>query len=128
VLISEDDILAAKARYPEAAVMVHPECTTPVRDLADRVLSTGQMLKWVKERPARRFIVGTETGILHALRKENPDADYVPANDRAVCPNMKKITLEKLLWALEDMTCRVTVAEDVAGRARAALDRMLEGT
>jgi quinolinate synthase len=128
VLISEEDVRAAKARAPDAVVMAHPECTSPVRALADCVLSTGQMLKRVKQGPELRFIVATETGILHALKKENPDAEYIPALDRAVCPNMKKITLEKLLWALEDMNCRVVVDPEIAPKARAALDRMLEVT
>ena len=106
--------------------MVHPECTEPVRRLADQVLSTGQMLKFVRQSQAKRFIVGTETGILHALRRENPAAEYIPASDKAVCPNMKKITVEKLLWSLEDMAFRVTVPEDVAAKARRALQRMMD--
>jgi len=126
VVISDEDIRAAKSRYPDAVVMVHPECTEPVRRLADQVLSTGQMLKFVRHSLAKRFVVGTETGILYALRKENPEAEYIPASDKAVCPNMKKITAEKLLWSLEDGTYRVTVQEDVASRARKSLQRMME--
>jgi quinolinate synthase len=126
VVISDEDIRAAKSRYPDAVVMVHPECTEPVRRLADQILSTGQMLKFVRQSRARRFVVGTETGILYALRKENPEAEYIPASDKAVCPNMKKITTEKLLWSLEDRTHRVTVQEDVAARARKSLQRMME--
>ena len=71
-------------------------------------------------------MVTVATGILHALKKENPEAEYIPALDRAVCPNMKKITLEKLLWALEDMNCRVVVDPEIAPKARAALERMME--
>ena len=126
VVISDEDIEVAKARYPDAVVMVHPECTEPVRRLADQILSTGQMLKFVKQGKAKRYIVGTETGIIHALSRENPTAEYIPASDKAVCPNMKKISLEKLLWALEDMTCRVKVPDDVSARARTSLRRMTE--
>jgi quinolinate synthase len=126
VAISDDDIKAAKALYPDAVVMAHPECTEPVRCLADHILSTGQMLKFVRQSQARRFIVGTETGILHALEKANPGAEYIPASDKAVCPNMKKMTLEKLLWALEDLKYQVTVREDLAARARQSLQRMMD--
>jgi len=126
VLITEDDIRAAKARYPDAVVMVHPECTEAVRGLADQVLSTGQMLRFVRQSKAKRFIVGTEIGILHALNKENPDAQYIPASDRAVCPNMKRITLDKVLWALEDMQVQVTIPKDIAAQARKSLQRMTE--
>jgi quinolinate synthase len=126
VLITEEDIQSAKARYPDAIVMVHPECTEPVRRMADQILSTGQMLKFVRQSPARRYIVGTEIGILHGLKKENPAGRYIPASERAVCPNMKKITLDKILWALEDMQYRVTVPEDIASRARRSLQRMTE--
>lgn len=124
--ITEEDIRNAKARDPRALVMVHPECTEPVRLLADQVLSTGGMLRFVRQARAKRIIVGTEIGILHALKKENPDVRYVPASERAVCPNMKKITLEKILWALEDLRDRVTVPEGVAARARRSLQRMTE--
>ena len=126
VLITEDDIRAAKARCPDAVVMVHPECTEAVRGLADQVLSTGQMLRFVRQSRAKRFIVGTEIGILHALNKENPDAQYIPASDRAVCPNMKRITLDKVLWALEDMQVQVTIPKDIAAQARKSLQRMTE--
>jgi len=126
VLITEDDIRAAKARHPDAVVMVHPECTKPVRGMADQVLSTGQMLRFVRQSRAKRFIVGTEIGILHALNKENPDAQYIPASDRAVCPNMKRITLDKVLWALEDMQVQVTIPKDIAAQARKSLQRMTE--
>ena len=118
MLISDEDIRAAKARYPDAVVMVHPECTEPVRRLADQVFSTGQMIRFVRHSPAKRFIVGTETGILHALKRENPaDAEYIPAGDKARLPQHEEDHLEKLLWSLEDMAFRVTVPEDVAARA-----------
>jgi quinolinate synthase len=84
------------------------------------------MLTYVKSSPAACFIVATEIGIIHALKKENPAAIYVAASDRAWCENMKKISLEKVLWALEDMQYQVTVPEDIAGKARLALDRMIE--
>jgi quinolinate synthase len=126
VVITEDDIRAAKQKYPEAVVMVHPECSEPVKDIAGQILSTGQMLKFVDISNAKRFIVGTETGIIHALKKQNSRAEYFAASDRAICPNMKKITLGKVLWALEDLQYKVTVPEPVRSKAKRSLERMVE--
>ncbi len=126
VLITEDDIKTAKGRYPDAVVMAHPECTEPVKALADQLLSTGQMLKFAAKSPAQKFIVATEIGIIHALKKQNPQAEFIAASDRAVCPNMKKITLAKIIGSLEDMQYRVTVSEEIAKRAKKSLDRMVE--
>ena len=126
VVITEDDIRDKKAKYPDAIVMAHPECTKPVRELADDVLSTSQMLKYAGKNPAKQFIIATETGIIHTLKKQNPSAEFIAASDRAVCPNMKKINLEKILWSLEDMQYEVEVAEETRIKARKALDRMVE--
>ena len=126
VLISADDIRKAKAKYPDAVVMAHPECTKEVRDSSDRMLSTGQMLNFAKKSDAKQFIVGTEIGIIHNLKKKNPDKEFIPANDRAVCPNMKRINLEKILWSLEDMQYKITIDDRIRTKAISALDRMLE--
>lgn len=126
VLITEDDIKNAKAKHPDAVVMAHPECTEPVKALADQLLSTGQMLKFAAKSPAKKFIVATEIGIIHALKKQNPQAEFIAASDRAVCPNMKKITLAKIIGSLEDMQYRVTVSAETAKRAKKSLDRMVE--
>ena len=131
MLIAEDDIKNARASFPDAIVMTHPECTKPVRDISDQILSTGQMLKFVRHSDAGRFIVATETGIIHSLKKQNPDAEFIAATQKAVCHNMKKITLEKLLWAMEDLAnadskYRVIVPDQIRKRARKALDRMVE--
>lgn len=126
VVITEDDIRAAKAKYPDAVVVAHPECTEPVKELSDELLSTGQMLKFVKDSAAKHFIVATEIGIIHALKKENPQAKFIAASDRAICPNMKKITLDKIVGSLEDMRYKVIVPENIALRARRSLDRMVE--
>ena len=95
-------------------------------DLADEVLSTGQMLKWAPTSTAREVIVGTELGLIHRLEIENPDKVFYPITKLTVCPNMKKITLEKVLWALEDRQFPVAVPQAVAGPARRAIERMLE--
>jgi quinolinate synthase len=126
VVITEDDIKAAKAKYPDAVVMAHPECTEPVKELSDELLSTGQMLKFVKKSTAKHFIVATEIGMIHALKKEKPEAKFIAASDKAICPNMKKITLDKIIGSLEDMQYKVTVPEDIAARARKSLDKMVE--
>ncbi len=126
VKITVDDIRAAKDLFPDAVVMAHPECTEQVRECADRMLSTGQMLKFAKEDSAKSFIVATEAGIIHTLKKENPDKEFHGVGERAICPNMKKITLEKVLWSLEDTEYKITVPRDIRIKAKAALDRMLE--
>jgi len=126
VRIGEDDIKAARRQHPEAVVLAHPECSEPVKDLADELLSTGQMLKFVETSAATQFIIATEIGIIHPLRKVRPDAEFIPASPRGVCPNMKKTTLDKLLAALENLQYEVTVPFDIAARARRSLDRMVE--
>jgi len=126
VLITIDDIKNAKAKYPDAIVMAHPECSEPVKELSDELLSTGQMLKFAAEGTAKQFIIATETGIIHALKKQNPKAEFFPASKRAICPNMKKITLEKIIWSLEDMQYKISVPEEIRKKAKKALDRMVE--
>jgi quinolinate synthase len=126
VLITEHDIKAARAKYPDAIVLAHPECTEPVKDVSDELLSTGQMLKFAAKSGTKRFIIATEIGIIHALKKQNPEADFFPASDRAICPNMKKITLDKVIDSLENMQYKITVPETISIKARMTLDRMVE--
>ncbi len=124
--IGEDEIRRLREQHPDAVVMAHPECSEPVKALADELLSTGQMLKFVRTSEARTFVVATEIGILHALRKARPDAEFIAASRRGVCPNMKKTTLDKVVASLENLQYRITVPSDVAIRARKSLDRMVE--
>lgn len=126
VLISEHDILSVKEKYPDAVVMAHPECTEPVKELSDQILSTGQMLKFTATSNAKTFIVATEIGMIHALKKQNPEAEFIPASERAVCSDMKRITMEKILWSLEDMQYRIVVRQKVAERAKKAIRKMVE--
>jgi len=126
VAITEDDIKKAKTAHPDAVVMAHPECTESVKKLCDQILSTGQMLKFTKTSEAKSFVIATEIGIIHTLKKENPGREFFAATERAVCPNMKRITLEKVLWSLEDMHYQITVPEPARTRAKTALDRMVE--
>lgn len=124
--IMPDDILKIRAEHPNAKVIAHPECRREVLEIADKVASTSGMLRFCAESDAPEFILATEPGLLHRLQKENPGKRFFPATERADCPNMKLNTLEKMVWALEDMTPEVTVPADVADRARRAIVRMLE--
>jgi quinolinate synthase len=126
VVITVEDIKSIKEKYPDAVVMAHPECTEPVKELADQILSTGQMLKFVKTSNAKQFIVATEIGIIHTLKKQNPKVNFIAASDRAICPNMKKITLDKIVGSLEDLQYKVTVPEEIRAKAKKAIDRMVE--
>jgi len=126
VVITTDDIASARAQHPDAIVIAHPECTVPVRGLADELLSTGQMLKFAAGSTAKEFIVATEIGIIHALKKQNPQAEFFGVTQRAICPNMKKITLDKVIGSLEDMQHKITVPDDIRIRAKKALERMVE--
>ncbi len=123
--ITREGILRLKEQYPQAMVIIHPECNPEAVDVADEALSTNGMCKFVALSGASEFIVGTETGIIHRLKKENPQKQFYPAAPRAVCPNMKLITIEKLLWALEEEAYQIEIAEDVAEKARMAIERML---
>ncbi|MFQ5957062.1 MAG: quinolinate synthase NadA [Candidatus Brocadiales bacterium] len=126
--ILAQDIEKRKREYPNAKVVVHPECTGDVIELADHVASTTGIAKYCRESNVGEIIVGTENGIIHRLQKECPEKTFIPATEQAICPNMKKNTIEKVLWCLEDMDAKneVTVPEDVAERARLAIDRMME--
>jgi quinolinate synthase len=118
-------ILEEKAKHPGAIALVHPECRPDAKEAADEVLSTGGMIRYAAESPAREFIIGTETGIIHRLKKENPGKTFIPVNTKAVCPNMKKITLEKVLQALQKMQYKVSVSKSIRGKALSAVNRML---
>jgi quinolinate synthase len=123
--ILPEHVEAARARHPGAVVMVHPECRPEVAALADIVVSTGGMSRFAKETAAREIIVGTEPGIIHRLKRENPDKIFHPISDTNLCPNMKRTTLEKILWSLEDMGHRIEVPEAIAARARRSIETML---
>jgi len=126
IRIKSQDIIRLKREHPQAKVVVHPECRPDVIALADEVLSTGGICRFARSTTAAEVIVGTEIGILHRLRKENPDKSFIPASEQAVCPRMKLITLENVLWSLEEMAPEVRVPEEVRLKAKAAVDKMLE--
>ena len=123
--INPKDVLDLKSAHPGAVAIAHPECPRPVRAVADHILSTGQMCAFVKDSPAVEFIVATEEGLLHRLRKENPGKTFHRVSAFAVCPNMKRNTLEKVLFCLRDMSPAIAVEEPIASRARQSIERML---
>ena len=126
VRINLKSLIALKKEHLDAVVLVHPESTPDVAAAADEVLSTGQMLSFVNKSPKKEFIIGTEIGILHRLRQENPDKIFHPAYEKAICPNMKLITAEKILWSLQEEIFEIKIDADVIAKARRAIDRMLE--
>jgi len=128
LLFQPEDAQMLKMQYPEAVVMVHPECALEMRSIADFVGSTSQMCRYAKENNAKIFIIATEEGLLHRLRKENPEKKFILAYEEAVCPNMKLNTLERLYAALKEEKNVVTVPEAIAKKARKALERMFELT
>ncbi len=116
---------AARRAHPDAKLVVHPECLDEVVARADAVTSTSGMLRYCRESTATEFLIGTETGMLHPLRKQNPGKRFYAVTDLADCPNMKLNTIEKMVWSLEDMQYRVEVSRAIAERARRAIERML---
>jgi len=127
VRIKPEPIVALKKEHPNAEFLMHPECgcLTASMGIADKILSTDGIIKRAKESDKKEFIIATETGILHRLRKENPGKTFFPAAEEATCEFMKKITLEKVMWSLEDLQYRVTVPKETADKARQALEKMV---
>ena len=124
--LTAEQIRVARERFgKDIPVLVHPECAKEVRDAADQCLSTGGMCKFVKESSAPEFIIGTESGILHRLEKENPHKMFFPVGDLC-CDDMKKITLEKVHDALKENKVEVEVDVEVARKAKKAIEAMLE--
>lgn len=123
--VTKEDVYKARKGYPDALLMAHPECRLEVLEIADHVTSTSGMLRFAKSSEAKKFIVGTETGIIHRLKKENPEKEFYPLRKDMVCPNMKKTTLKSVLHSLKEMRHIIKVEEDIRVRAKEALDRML---
>jgi len=124
--ILPEDILRQKKLHPQAKVLAHPECMPEVLALADAVVSTSGMGAYAKKTGAQEMIIATEVEMVYRLKQDFPDRQFFPAAERAKCPNMKKITLEKVLASLETLREEVRVPDDVRVKARKAIDRMLE--
>jgi quinolinate synthase len=119
------EVLDCKAAHPDALFVAHPECRPEVLALADAIRSTTGMLKIAQESAAQEFIIGTESGILHTLRQENPGKRFYSPSEGLLCPDMKRITLEDVLAALQENRHQITVPEEVRRRALISVERML---
>ncbi|GBE03981.1 quinolinate synthase A [bacterium BMS3Abin09] len=126
--VRAEDVNNIKAEHPDALLIAHPECRMKVLEMADHVTSTSGMLRYAASSDAKEFIIGTETGLLYKLRKDNPDKTFYPLRKDMVCPNMKKTTLKTVLTCLEEMTNVIKVPEDIRVKAKESLDRMLDVT
>jgi len=125
-ILTKDDVIKAKKLHPQALLLVHPECRPEVCNLADYIGSTRGIIEFASNNPAKEYIIGTELGIFHPLKKNNPDKDFFPASENMICKDMKLITLEKVLHSLKKIEPRVIVPEDIRKKSLKALNRMIE--
>ncbi len=123
--IRKKQILNLKEKHPGAEILVHPECRPEVIDIADHAFSTMGMVNYAKESDTEEFIIGTEKELCYRLKKENPGKEFYPIKS-AICPNMKKITLEKVLNSLETLEPKVEFTEEIMQKARKPLQRMMD--
>ncbi|MDY6351890.1 MAG: quinolinate synthase NadA [Lachnospiraceae bacterium] len=123
--IKADVVKKAKELKPHAPLLVHPECKPDVVALADYVGSTSGIIKYAGESDAREFIVATELGVMHELGKRYPDKSFYPAGPMQICPNMKKLTMEKLLHVLEYEDNQITLPDDIMRDAALPMEKML---
>ena len=126
--LTREEVLKTKEMYPNAEFIAHPECKKEVLELTDYIGSTAGMIKYVKECPSKEFIVGTEMGIIYKLQRDNPDKKFYVPTDQFICANMKLTTLGWLARSLEKNVYEVKVPEAIAGKAKKALERMVEVT
>ena len=124
--MTKESVLAAKAKYPNAKFLVHPECQKELLDGADYIGSTSGIIDFVEKDQSEEYIIGTEIGVLYELKKRNPDKKFYTLTDKQVCMDMKFVTLEKVLEVLEKETNQVVVSEEMRKKALAPLNRMLE--
>lgn len=123
--VTAGDVDKVKAAVPEALLLAHPECQQTVLEKADFIGSTEQILRYAAQSQKKKYLIGTETGILHALEKNNPDKAFYPLTPKLVCADMKKTCLSDVYEALLHEKHPIELAEDVINRARRCLDRML---
>ena len=125
-LLTREDVIKAKKLHPQALLLVHPECRPEVCDLADYVGSTRGIIEFASNNQTKEYIIGTELGIFHPLKKNNPNKKFFPASENMICRNMKLITLEKVLYSLQNLEPRITVPEEIRKKSLKALNRMIE--
>ena len=121
-----EQVKAAKESHPQARLLVHPECKPAVLELADFIGSTSEIIDYATACDAKEYIIGTELGVLYELKQKNPDKVFYSAGPALCCPNMKKISLEKIIYVLETGANEVQVTDELRSRANAPLNRMLE--
>lgn len=122
--ISLEDIMELKKKHPDAEILAHPECTLDVIEIADKVASTEGMVRYAKEAKSKEFIVATERELCYRMKKEMPEKEFYSVKN-AVCPTMKKITLEKVIKSLEIMKPEIKLDEVIIEKAKKPLERML---
>ncbi len=118
------DFMELKKKHPDAKIMAHPECIPEAIDVADHVYSTGGMVRHVSISTDKEFIVGTERGLCYRLKRENPEKEFYPIS--AICPPMKRITLEKVLKSLENLEPQIRLSKEIIKKARLPLERMIK--
>lgn len=129
---AQDNILKIKTEHPEALIIAHPECEKKVLEISDFVGSTSQLLKFVKESSSNKFIVATESGIIHQMKKSCPDKLFIPAPPQdstcacSECPHMKKNTLEKLYLCMLELQPEIILSDDIIEKAYVPIKRMLD--
>lgn len=125
-MFNQGDVYFLREKYPDAVVLVHPECDQEVQEEADEVLSTGGMIRYVAQSDKETFIIGTEVDLVTRLKRENPDKTILPLLSEAICENMKLHTLEKVKNSLLNEEFLVIVDEKIGEKAKKAVDRMIE--
>lgn len=128
IRLSEEEVIKAKAEHPQAEFLAHPECEPEVLKLADQICSTGGMFKYAKSSKSKEFIIGTESGMLYRLKKENLDKEFYLPSEHLICANMKLTTLGWVAHSLESEVFEINVPEQISLKAKKSLDRMLEIT
>jgi len=126
--ITKEEVLKAKEKYPDAVILVHPECNPSVIDIADKVLSTGGMVNLARESDNKRFLIGTEEGIIYRLKKENPEKEFYPAGRKRFCWDMKMTTLKDVYLCLLDEQYEISLPKGIVDSAKRALEAMLQYT
>jgi len=125
-ILTKEDVIKVKKLHPKALLLVHPECRPEVCNLADYIGSTRGIIEFASNNPAKEYIIGTELGIFHPLKKNNPDKQFFPASKKMICKDMKLITLEKVLHSLKNLDPRIIVPEDIREKSLKALNRMIK--
>ncbi len=123
---TKEDVLNARKAHPDAKILAHPECLLEVLDLVDVVASTAGMIKYVKESTAKKFVIGTEEGHIHRLKKERPDAEFFSLGNAQVCFNMKLTRLEHVYKSLLNEVTEIKISEEIIRKAIIPIERMVK--